>query len=79
MYAHEMVMGENRSGPAGSLCGVFSLDYERGLPWASYSYKVRVIRTDAKAMFIHAAFAQHCAHTKVRISHSSPYLKETNG
>lgn len=46
---------------------------------AGMGHKVRVTRTDAKAMFAHGAFAQHCERAKVRISHSAPNLKETNG
>mmetsp|Transcript_43488 Transcript_43488/g.81435 ORF Transcript_43488/g.81435 Transcript_43488/m.81435 type:complete len:151 (+) Transcript_43488:653-1105(+) len=42
-------------------------------------YAVKVVRTDAESVFIHGAFAKHCEQSKISISHSSPYLKETNG
>lgn len=46
---------------------------------ASMKYKVRIMCTDAEAIFVHGSFTQHCERANVRISHSSLYLKETNG
>lgn len=46
---------------------------------ASMGHRVRVLHTDAEAVFIHGAIAQYLAQSKVSTSHPWPYLKETNG
>lgn len=47
--------------------------------WIStMGHRVRVVCMDAESVFVHGAFAQHCA-VPVKVSHSAIYLKETSG